>query len=204
MTRSIRSVIKWVTFGIAISLVSIGWYHYGFALWNAYQWLSWALTFAWFGLLISGIAILLAMRSKPTPTWIPENPAMIGTVAIATAIGGFLLIRATPSFPAVNENFHRNLHGRERVARELLPKITPGYQQHVLTPADRNLVTEDEAYSFKEDKGTWIFFPVLRHTPDNFFGFVFSESGERPPSRSFGDVTQCRELQPNWFWISTT
>jgi len=188
----------------AAAVVGMGWYLYGFFLWNAYPWLTWVSTVVSFFLLLSGIVFLALGRSKQANAWIPKKPGALGAAMMAAAVGAILLIRATPSFPAVSEDFQLKLVDRERVARSVLPASQPGYHQHVLVPADRHLVTGDNAFSFKDGKSTWIFFPVLHHAIDNSFGFVFSESGERPPSTSFGDVTQCRELQPNWFWISTT
>ena len=68
-------------------------------------------------------------------------------------------------------------------------------------PVDRD---QGRMWAFESEDGLWVWWPILRWWIDNHQGFVWSESGDPPPARSFLDVTHIERLDDHWFWIHTT
>ncbi len=199
-----RAIGKWLLGVTSVVLVVLGWLEFGFLLWNSYQWLSWAIVMFAFAFGLYGFILIICWKSKAKANWLPKSPGWVGLAIIASGIGAIYLVGTTPYSPAVTEDFHTHKEARERVSRELLVAPEAGHQRVRLYDSDQHLATRGDSKTFRSSEGMWVYFPVLIHAIDNSYGFVYSPSGARPPAKSFFDVIQCRELEPNWFWISTT
>ncbi|HZH97911.1 MAG TPA: hypothetical protein VEX38_02990, partial [Fimbriimonadaceae bacterium] len=74
-----------------------------------------------------------------------------------------------------------------------------------LPPELTGLATRDKAFLYEDPEGRRFYsYAVFTHGVDNSKGFIFSESGHRPPRLAHPEITRLVPMDSGWFFFCST